>query len=90
MKQTTSLLERLKICWYALTMKNYIFFALGKEPIIWKEDGKVDKANPKQLKSLCYVDDTYKFKAYGKETTLHDFTWGVVEKFAKEAQEGKY
>ena len=39
MKQETSILERLKVCWNVLTKKNYIYFGIGNEPIIWNEDG---------------------------------------------------
>jgi hypothetical protein len=89
-KQTTSFWERLKICWYVLTLKNYVYFGLGKNPIVWNEDDTYKEIKKNKYKCLSYISNDYKFLAYGKETNLHDFTWGVIEKFAKEAQNGKF
>lgn len=89
-EQKSSIWERLKICWYALTKKNYIFFAIGKEPAIWDENGKYKKINKKALKSYTYITYNYKFNTNYGETNLHDFTWGVIEEFAKKAQKGEY
>ena len=33
-EQKSSILERLKVCWNVLTKKNYVYFGVGKEPII--------------------------------------------------------
>ena len=88
MKQETSILERLKICWNVLTKKNYIYFGIGNEPIIWNEDGSYKELDKNELKSYSYVDDTYIFKTNDSNHTLHEFIWGVVEKLAKKAQAG--
>lgn len=39
-EQKSSLLERLKVCWNVLTKKNYVYFGIGKEPVLWDENGK--------------------------------------------------
>lgn len=88
MKQETSILERLKVCWNVLTKKNYIYFGIGNEPIIWNEDGSYKELNKNELKSYSYVDDTYIFKTNDGNQTLHYFIWRVVEKLAKKAQAG--
>ena len=62
MKQETSILERLKVCWNVLTKKNYIYFGIGNEPIIWNEDGSYKELDKNELKSYSYVDDTYILK----------------------------
>jgi hypothetical protein len=89
-EQKTSLLERLKICWNVLTLKNYVYFGLGKDPIIWNEDGTYKELKKNKFSCFSCISNNYKFIAYDKETNLHDFTWECIEKFAKEAQEGKY
>ena len=88
MKQETSILERLKVCWNVLTKKNYIYFGIGNEPIIWNEDGSYKELDKNELKSYSYVDDTYILKINDVNHTLHEFIWGIVEKLAKKAQAG--
>lgn len=89
-EQKSSILERLKICWYALTKKNYAFFAIGNNPIIWDKDGKYKDINPKALRCFTCITYDYKFNTDEGETNLHDFGWKVIEQFAKEAQRGEF
>ena len=88
MKQETSILERLKVCWNVLTKKNYIYFGIGNEPIIWNEDGSYKELDKNELKSQSDVDATYILKTNDGNHTLHEFIWRVVEKLAKKAQAG--
>ena len=89
-KQTTSILERLRMAYRALTQDYYVFFGIDKDAIIWNDDGTYKELNKKKLSQFSYVSYDVKYKANGKETNLHDFFWGFVEKFAKEAQNGKF
>lgn len=89
-EQTSTLLERLKICWHALTKKNYVFFGIGKNPIVWGENGKANGTNRKDLACYSCITYDYKFNTDNGESNLHDFVWGVIEDFAKDAQKGKY
>ena len=87
-KQTTSLLERLKICWNVLTKKNYVYFGIGKEPVIWDDNGKFKHS--KDIRCYTYIDDNYKFNTNDGIRSLYDITWSTIEKFAKDAQINKH
>ena len=89
-EQKSTLWERLKICWHALTKKNYVFFGIGNEPIIWDNDGHHKGTNRKALACYSCITYDYKFNTNDGESNLHDFVWEVIEDFAKEAQKGKY
>ena len=89
-KQTTSIWERLRMAYKALTQDYYIFFGIDKDTIIWNDDGTYKELNKKKLSQFSYVSYDEKFEAYGKESNLHDFFWHFIEKFAKEAQNGKF
>lgn len=57
----TSLWERLKICYHVLTKHNYIYFGLGKDSCIFKEDGSYDCL--RRNKHACFIhardEETY-------------------------------
>lgn len=89
-KQTTSFWERLKICWSVLTKHNYVYFGIGKDPIIWNEDGSYKEINKDAIKAYCYITYNYKFDTNTGVENLHDFMWNTIEKMAKEAQNGKF
>lgn len=89
-KQTSTLWERLKICWHALTKKNYVFFGLSDNPIIWNKDGSYNGINRNALACYTCISYDYKFNTDEGVKNLHDYTWSAIETFAKEAQEGKH
>jgi hypothetical protein len=89
-KQKSSLWERLKICWYVLTKKYYVYFGLDKEPIIWNEDNTYLTLKKKSVKAYSYITYDYKFDTKNGESNLHDFIWECIGKISKEAQEGKF
>lgn len=86
MAQTTSILERLRMAYRALTQDYYVFFGIDKDAIIWNKDSTYKELNKKKLSQFSYIPYDFKIEAYGKETNLHDFLWSIIEKFAKEAQ----
>lgn len=77
----TSIFERLKICWYVLTKKYYLYFGLDKDSIIWDKDGKYLGLKESSVKALIYISKDYQFLAYNKKTNLHDFVLKVIAKF---------
>ena len=89
-KQKTSLWERLRMAYRALTQDYYVFFGVDKDAIIWNEDETYKCLDKKKLSQFSYISYDEKFEAYGKETNLHDFLWHSIEEFAKEAQNGKF
>ena len=90
MVQTTSIWERLRMAYRALTQDYYIFFGIDKDTIIWNKDGTQKELDKKKLSQFSYIPYNLKMMTYGEETSMHDFVWNLVEKFAKEAQDGKF
>ena len=88
--QKTSILERLRMAYRALTQDYYVFFGFDKDCFIWNEDGSYKEIKKKKISQFSYISYDMKLKAYNKETSLHDFLWNIIEKFAKEAQNGKF
>ncbi len=89
-EQKTSIWERLKIAYKALTQDYYVFFGIDKNAIIWNEDGTYKKIDKKKMSSFSYISCDMKFKSANEETNLHDFMWRIIEKLALQAQEGKF
>ena len=82
--QKTSLWERLKVCWYVLTMHNYIYFGISRNPFITDETGL--HCNRKKLKSYSYVDNDCELVCENGNRSFYDFVWDVVEDFTKVAR----
>ena len=89
-EQKTSIWERLRIAYKALTQDYYVFFGLDKDAIIWNKDETYKGINKKKMSSFSYIPCDMKFKSANEETNLHDFIWRVIEKLALQAQEGKF
>jgi hypothetical protein len=90
MGQKTSIWERLRMAYRALTQDYYVFFGFDKDTIIWNKNDTYKELNRKKLSQFSYIPYNIKMMAYGKETNIHDFLWNVIENFAKEAQNGKF
>ena len=89
-EQKTSIWERLRMAYKALTQDYYVFFGFDKDAIIWNRNGTYKELNRKKLSQFSYIPYNIKMMAYEKETNIHDFLWYVIENFAKEAQNGKF
>lgn len=89
-KQKTSIWERLRMAYRALTQDCYVFFGIDKDAAIWNNDGTYNGLDKKKISQFSYVSYDVKFEAYGKEVNLHDFFWHFIEEFAKKAQDGKF
>ena len=80
MKQKSSIIERLKVAWYALTLKNYIYVGLKEEPALFDNDGNYIGVAKGYIKSYSYVDDTVRYvvnnEKYDKDkASLYDIVW---------------
>lgn len=89
-KQKTSIWERLRMAYKALTQDYYVFFGIDKDAIKWNDDGTYKGLDKKKMSMFSYISDNEKMKAYGKETNLHNFLWHFIEQFAKEVQNVKF
>lgn len=89
-KQKTSFWERLRMAYKALTQDYYVFFGIDKDAIMWNDDGTYNCLDKKKISQFSYISYDEKFEAYDKEANLHNFFWHMIEKFAKEAQNGKF
>lgn len=89
-KQKTSIWERLRMAYRALTQDYYVFFGIDKDATIWNNDGTYNGLDKKKITQFSYVSYDTKFEACDKEENLHDFFWHLIEMFAKEAQNGEY
>lgn len=53
------IVERLRVCWCVLTMRNYFFFAFKshKKLFVVNEDGVITGSRRENVCGICYVDD---------------------------------
>ena len=89
-QQKTSLWERIRMAYRALTQDYYVFFGFDEDSILWNEDETYKDLNRKKISMFSYIPYDTKLESYSKETNLHNFMWHIIEKFAKEAQNGKF
>lgn len=58
MKQSSgSLLERLRCCWYILTMRNYYVSCYAEDMIQEGEGGMIDHPKPGSIKGYYHIDE---------------------------------
>lgn len=77
----TSIFERLKICWYVLTKKYFLYVGLDKDCILWDKEDKYLSLKKSSVKCYVYISKDYQFLAYDKKTNLHDFVLKIIAKF---------
>ena len=88
MRQKSSIIERLKIAWYALTLKNYIYVGLKEEPALFDNNGNYVSLDKGSIKSYSYVDDTVRYvvnnEKYDKDkVSLYDVVWSAMIEISK-------
>lgn len=88
MKQKSSIIERLKIAWYALTLKNYIYVGFKEEPALFDNNGNYISLDKGSVKSYSYVDDTVRYavnnEKYSKDkVSLYDVVWSAMIEISK-------
>ena len=89
-EQKTSLWERLRMAYRALTQDYYVFFGFDEDAIIWNDDDTYKEIDKRKASAFCYISYDMKFESNNKETNLHDFMWSIIEKFAQHAQKGEF
>lgn len=82
--------ERLVICWHVLTKRNYIYFGVAKNPIVWNEDGSYNSVKSGGVKFYTHFDQFIFYKNGNVESSLHDLTWDTVIDIANKALKGEY
>ena len=80
----TSIFERLKICWYVLTKRYYLYVGLDKDLIVWNKDNTYKCIKESSVKCYEYISKEYEFMAHDRKTNLHDFVLKVIIKFINE------
>lgn len=88
--QKTSIWERLRMAYTALTKDYYVFFGIDRDAMKWNNDGTYKGLDRKKMSMFSYITYFDEFVAGGKKTNLHDFVWHFMEELAKEAQKGKF
>lgn len=88
MIQKSSIIERLKIAWYALTLKNYIYVGLKKDPALFDNDGNYIGLSSGSIKSYSYIDNTLRYSVdkekCGKDkASLYDIVWLTMIEISK-------
>ena len=88
MKQKSSIIERLKVAWYALILKNYIYIGFKEEPALFDNNGNYVSLDKDSVKSYSYVDDTVRYSVdkekCGKDkASLYDIVWSALIEISK-------
>ena len=88
MDQKSSIIERLKIAWYALTLKNYIYIGIKEEPALFDNDGNYVGIVNGSIKSYAYIDDTIEYKVNKEKycedkMSLYDVVWNTMIEISK-------
>ena len=88
MKQKSSIIEHLKVAWYALTLKNYIYIGFKEEPALFDNNGNYVSLDKDSVKSYSYVDDTVRYvvnnEKYDKDkVSLYDIVWLTMIEISK-------
>lgn len=78
-----SLIERLKICWHVLTKRSYVFFAVGKDALIFDDKGSYDHLDSSKLAAYSDFEEKYLSTNDGiKHISYH--IWSAIAAFANE------
>ena len=88
MKQKSSIIERLKVAWYALILKNYIYIGFKEEPALFDNNGNYVSLDKDSVKLYSYVDDTVRYSVdkekCGKDkASLYDIVWSALIEISK-------
>lgn len=71
MKETGGFIERLKCCWYILTMRNFYVSCYASDMIQENSDGLIEHPKPGSIKGYYHIDDeVFVSCANGCETTI--------------------
>ena len=75
------LIERLKVCWYVLTHRNYAFFSCKDSCVEFNEDGQYNGLSDKGLASFSSFSDMWFYTNTGKRT-FENVLWETISSFS--------
>lgn len=76
------ILERLVICWHVLTKRNYAFFALDNDAIVFDSDGSYSRVDVSKLAAFDYFDENFNLRSKYGVKNIGWFIWGTIADFA--------
>lgn len=76
-----SLIERLKICWHVLTKRSYVFFAVGKDALIFDDNGHYDHLDSSKLAAYSDFEEKYLSTNDGIKHISY-YIWSAITNFA--------
>lgn len=77
-----NILERLKVCWHVLTKKNYAFFAIDKDALLFNNNGDYSHIKPNSVAAYSNVDKTTSYITDNGLRTFYSFFWNMVKDFS--------
>lgn len=82
MKILEKILERLVICWHVLTKRNYAFFALDNDAIVFDPDGNYSHIDANKVAEFDYFDEDFNLGSKYGIKNIGWFIWGSIADFA--------
>lgn len=76
-----SLIERLKICCHVLTKRSYVFFAVGKDALIFDDNGHYDHLDSSKLAAYSDFEEKYLSTNDGIKHISY-YIWSTISDFA--------
>ena len=74
--------ERLVVCWYVLTKKNYVFFALDNDAIVFDANGNYSDINANKLAEFDCFDENFDINTTYGIKNIGWLIWGAIADFA--------
>ena len=79
----SNFIERLKICWYVLTKRNYVYFGLGNNAFVFDKDGHFVETKLNKIASYSSIQNMTFITEDDNLIPLKDFIWSGVSDFAE-------
>lgn len=76
------MLERLKVCWHALTKQNYAFFAINENALVFDEQGNYNHINEGDVAAYSRVSHGHTYLTSNGKKKFKYFFWGAISDFA--------
>lgn len=76
------ILERLVICWHVLTKRNYVFFALDNDAIMFDSDGSYNHVDTNKIAEFDYFDEDFNLCSKYGIKNIGWFVWSTIADFA--------
>jgi hypothetical protein len=82
MKILEKILERLVICWHVLTKRNYAFFALDNDAIVFDSNGNYSHIDTNKVTEFDYFDEDFNLGSKHGIKNIGWFIWSSIAYFA--------